>query len=165
MTSFASAFAKPMKICSISQLNVFHFWLRFFLHVYFSRSHESRSIHMTGVVRALLKCKVKKKNERFSAVCSRCRQNLKFGHFRLPCQVRSPLEANYLPSHMYLQQSPALQLTVCVFSPTQSLPSLDGDGLSHDLTRILTPNPQDLVQALHDDHSPQFPSSVKTRRE
>ena len=46
----------------------------------------------------------------------------------------------------------------------QSLPSLDGVGLSHDLTRILTPTPQDLVQAVQDDHSPQFPSTAKLKQ-
>ena len=64
----------------------------------------------------------------------------------------------------YLQQSPDLQFTVWVFSPLQSRPFSDGAGLSQDLTRILTPKPHDLVQALHADHSPQFPSSKTGNR-
>ena len=64
----------------------------------------------------------------------------------------------------YLQQSPDLQFTVWVFSPLQSRPFSDGAGLSQDLTRILTPKPHDLVQALHADHSPQFPSSETWNR-
>lgn len=62
-------------------------------------------------------------------------------------------------SDLYLQQSPDLQSTFWVLCPTQSRPSFEGGGLSQDLTRILTPTPQDLVQALQDDHSPQFPST------
>lgn len=68
-------------------------------------------------------------------------------------------------SRKYLQHSPALQATFWVFSPTQSLPSFDGGGLSQDLTRILMPTPHDLVQALQPDHSPQFPSTAKIRHE
>lgn len=65
----------------------------------------------------------------------------------------------------YLQQSPDLQSTFWVLCPTQSLPSFEGGGLSQDLTRILTPTPQDLVQALQDDHSPQFPSTkIETKK-
>ena len=47
----------------------------------------------TGWVRTVLKSKIE--NKRFIVICSRCRQNLKFGDFTLLfCEVRQKMHGN-----------------------------------------------------------------------
>ena len=61
--------------------------------------------------------------------------------------------------HTYLPgQTPTLQASLCVVSPTQVAPPWAGFGLLHSRDLLLWPS-HDLLQAVQVDHADQFPST------